>query len=123
MVVHSADGMDEISLADATHVAELKGGEINEYMIEPEDFDIERQSVDELVVENAEQSLAIIQKALSGEPGPAADILALNAGAAIYVADRAKTLPEGVKKAQQILQSGDAWNLMQALATHTRTLS
>lgn len=123
MVVHSADGMDEISLADATHVAELKGGEINEYMIEPEDFDIERQSVEGLVVENAEQSLAIIKKALSGEPGPAADILALNAGAAIYVADRAKTLPEGVKKAQQILQSGDAWSLMQALATHTRTLS
>ena len=123
MVVHSVDGMDEISLADATHVAELKGGEINEYLIEPEDFDIERQAVDGLVVENAAQSLAIIKNALSGMPGPAADILALNAGAAIYVAGQAKTLPEGVKKAQQVLQSGEAWTLMQTLATHTQTLS
>jgi anthranilate phosphoribosyltransferase len=120
MVVHSQDGMDEISLSAPTDIAELKAGEIKEYAIKPEDFGIEQQSVEPLVVDNAEQSLALIKQALNGEAGPAADILALNAGAAIYVAGKADDMPAGVKQAQQIMQSGQAWQLLQGLAQFTR---
>ncbi len=123
MVVHSQDGMDEISLAAPTDVAELTGGEIKEYSIKPEDFGIKQQSVASLVVDNAEQSLALIKQALNGEQGPAADILALNAGAAIYVAGQADDLQSGIQSAQQIMQSGQAWQLLQDLATYTRSLT
>lgn len=123
MVVHSADGMDEISLATPTHVAELKNGIITEYDIEPEQFGIPSQSVESLVVDNAEQSLALIKQALTGNEGPAADILALNAGAAIYVAGKADDVASGVIKAQQIMQDDSAWQLMQELSEYTRTIS
>lgn len=123
MVVHSADGMDEISLAAPTHVAELKNGTITEYDIEPEQFAINTQSVNSLVVENAAQSLSLIQQALTGQTGPAADILALNAGAAIYVAGKAEDIQSGVKKAQQIMRDGSAWQLMQDLSQYTQSLT
>lgn len=123
MVVHSQDGMDEISLAAATDVAELKQGQISEYSIQPEDFGIQRQSIDSLVVENATESLELIKSALTGQLGPAADILALNAGAAIYVAGRAADMQSGVKTAQQIMQTGEAWQLLQNLAKYTQTLN
>ena len=120
MVVHSQDGMDEISLSAATDVAEFKEGQIKEFTLQPEDFGIQRQSVDSLVVENAEQSLGLIKQALNGEPGAAAGILALNAGAAIYVAGKADNMQQGVEQAQQIMKSGAAWQLMQDLAQYTR---
>lgn len=122
MVVHSDDGMDEISLAAPTHVAELKEGEIKEYTIQPEDFGIQRQAAASLVVSNAEQSLALIKRALTGHTGPAADILALNAGAAIYVAGKADDMAAGVVQAQAIMQAGAAWDLLQELAAHSQTL-
>ncbi|MCX7555121.1 anthranilate phosphoribosyltransferase [Marinicella sp. S1101] len=120
MVVHSADGMDEISLAAPTHVAELKDGQITEYDINPEQFGLKLQPVDSLVVAEANESLALIKQALTGHPGPAADILALNAGAAIYVAGQAEDMIRGVKKAQQIMQAGTAWQLLQDLSTYTQ---
>ena len=122
MVVHSQDGMDEISLNAPTDVAELKAGEITEYSIQPEDFGIPSQSVDSLVVSNAAESLALIRAALTGEPGPAADILALNAGAAIYVAGKSPDMAAGVKQAQAIMAAGTAWTLMNSLATKTQQL-
>ncbi|MGJ8662374.1 MAG: anthranilate phosphoribosyltransferase [Marinicella sp.] len=122
MVVHSQDGMDEISLSAPTDVAELKHGQISEYSIKPEDFGIQTQSIESLVVNDAAESLQIIQSALTGNPGPAADILALNAGAAIYVAGRAANMQEGVKSAQQIIQTGEAWKLLQNLAQYTQSL-
>lgn len=121
MVVHSQDGMDEISLAAATDVAELKNDQISEYSIEPEDFGIRKQDISSLVVENSQQSLELIQQALNGATGPAADILALNAGAAIYVAGQAKDMQSGVETAQQIIRSGLAWQLIQDLAQFTQT--
>ena len=123
MVVHSQDGMDEISLAAATDVAELKHGVIEEYSIEPEDFGIQKQPINSLVVDDAAQSLTLIKRALSGEPGGAADILALNAGAAIYVAGRSQNMEQGVKMAQQIMQQGTAWQLITDLSEFTQTFS
>jgi anthranilate phosphoribosyltransferase len=122
MVVHSQDGMDEISLQAPTDVAELKDGKITEYSIQPEDFGITSQAVDTLVVNNAEESLVLIKAALTGAPGPAADILALNAGAAIYVAGQSEDMVTGVKQAQAIMAAGTAWTLMNSLATKTQQL-
>ena len=99
MVVHSDDGLDEISLAAPTQVAELKEGEITRYTIAPEALGIERQSLAALKATSAEDSLRLVKAALSGE-GAAADIVALNAGAALYCAGIADSLKEGVMVAQ-----------------------
>ena len=86
MVVHSGDGLDEISIAAKTHVAELKDGEVREYDIEPGDFGLNVASLDPLRVENSEQSLALVEQALDGSMESASDMVAMNAGAAVYVA-------------------------------------
>ncbi|WP_404474013.1 anthranilate phosphoribosyltransferase [Vreelandella venusta] len=99
MVVHSEDGLDEISLAAPTLVAELKEGEITQYTITPESLGIERQSLATLKAASAEDSLRLVKAALSGE-GAAADMVALNAGAALYCAGVADSLKEGVMVAQ-----------------------
>ncbi|MCA1771613.1 MAG: anthranilate phosphoribosyltransferase [Halomonas sp.] len=99
LVVHSEDGLDEISLAAPTQVAELKDGEITQYTINPEELGIERQSLATLKAASAEDSLRLVKAALSGE-GAAADMVALNAGAALYCAGVADTLKEGVLLAQ-----------------------
>ncbi|MEL7614247.1 anthranilate phosphoribosyltransferase [Vreelandella titanicae] len=99
MVVHSEDGLDEISLARPTLVAELKEGKISQYTITPEELGIERQSLATLKAATAEDSLRLVKAALSGE-GAAADMVALNAGAALYCAGVADTLKEGVMVAQ-----------------------
>jgi anthranilate phosphoribosyltransferase len=108
MVVHAEDGLDEISIASATHVAELKDGKISEYSVAPEDFGLERQALDSLVVSSAEASLALIKAVFSGEDCAAADIVALNAGAALYVSGQASSLKEGVNLAQDLIASGQA---------------
>ena len=108
LVVHSADGLDEISVGSETFVAELKEGEITEYTITPEQFGVERSNLSGLKVDGAEESLALIKSLLKGDEGPASDIVALNAGAAIYAADIARSLEEGVKIAQDVLASGVA---------------
>lgn len=99
MVVHSEEGLDEISLASPTLVVELKEGEITQYTITPEELGIERQSLATLKANSAEDSLRLVKAALSGE-GAAADMVALNAGAALYCAGVADTLKEGVMVAQ-----------------------
>lgn len=108
MIVHSADGLDEISIAGDTFVSELKDGNITEWMINPQDFDIEIADLSTLKAKDAEQSLAIIKQALDGKNGAAKNIITLNAGAAIYVSGKADTLKNGVKKALDILNSGVA---------------
>jgi anthranilate phosphoribosyltransferase len=108
-VVHSADGLDEISIVAETHVAELHNGAVHEYVIKPEDFGIARaSSLDGLRANNAQQSLAIIQAAFAKPKGPAADIIALNAGAAICAAGLCTSLKQGVEMAQDALASGMA---------------
>ena len=106
LVVHAEDGLDEISVASPTFVAELKDGLISTYTITPDQFGIARNSLETLGVISAEESLKIILSVLEGQPGPAADIVALNAGAAIYAANLADSLVAGVDKAREILASG-----------------
>ena len=120
LVVHSEDNLDEISLAAHTYVAELRGGEVTEYRISPADFDIPARSMLGLQVNGAEESLAIIQDAFGPRKGKhaaeAADVIALNAGAAIYVSGLTATLAMGVAVAEDIIASGLANEKMQELA-------
>lgn len=108
LVVHSDDGLDEASIAAPTRVAELKEGKITTYVVTPEDLGVERNKLDTLRVTSAKQSLGLIERAFSGESGPAADIIALNAGAALYVAGIAESWFEGVSQARDILRKGKA---------------
>jgi anthranilate phosphoribosyltransferase len=116
LVVHSEDGMDEISVGAATQVTELKDGNINSYTIQPEDFGLERHDIKELVVESAQQSLGMIKLVFEGHAGPARDIVVLNAGAALYVAGLADSHQAGVAKAQEVIDSGAAMHKLYELA-------
>lgn len=115
LVVHAEDGMDEISVASATQVAELKEGTITNYVIEPEQFGIPRSGLESLVVNNADESLKIINAVLDNQKGPARDIVMLNAGAAIYAADLVDSLEAGIKKADEVIASGAAKEKLNAL--------
>ena len=115
LVVHSQDGMDEISVAAPTDVAELKKGAIHCYQIAPEDFGLARGDLAALKVADARESLAIIEGVLAGRPGPARDIVVLNAGAAIYAADLVDSLAAGVQKAAEVIDSGAAREKLAAL--------
>jgi len=123
MVINAEDGLDEISLATPSHVAELKDGKVTEYSIAPQDFDIDVQDLSDLTVESAEQSLALIGDALgkraTAAGRKAADIIALNAGAAIYVSGVADNLKEGVVMAQDAIASGLAKEKINELSAFT----
>ena len=119
MVVHSADGLDEISIAAETAVAELKSGNIAEYVISPEDFSLGRGSLDSLKVDSATESLGMVKAALSGEFEAAGDMVALNAGAAVYVSGQAIDLVSGVRMAQDAIGSGLATEKMKEFVDFT----
>jgi anthranilate phosphoribosyltransferase len=120
LVVHADDGMDEISIAAPTFVAELKDGVVTTYTILPEDFGLPRGDLASLRVEDAAQSLQVVQSVLENQPGPARDIVQLNAGAALYAADLADSLAAGVAKAGEVLASGAARAKLDALVTVSR---
>ncbi len=115
MVVHSEDGMDEISIGAATKVAELKDGKITSYTITPEQFGMTKTNISELAVNSAEESLAVIKKVLNNETGPAKDIVKFNSGAAIYVAGLADSLATGIEKAEEVIAKGQAAAKLDAL--------
>lgn len=123
LVVHAQDGLDEISLAAPTHVAELKDGQIHEYDVQPEDFGIKSQSLIGLNVEDAQGSLTLIRDALGrrqSENGQkAADMIVLNAGAALYAADLATSLKQGVEMAHDALSTGLARDKLEELVSFT----
>jgi len=123
LVVHAQDGLDEISLAAATHVAELKDGQVSEYLIQPEDFGIKSQSLIGLTVETPQASLELIRDALSQrktEHGQkAAEMIILNAGAALYAADHATSLNEGMQLAHDALHTGLAREKLEELVSFT----
>ncbi|MFK4750840.1 anthranilate phosphoribosyltransferase [Oceanobacter antarcticus] len=126
MVVHSDDGLDEISLAGPTYACELYMGELRERIIRPEELEIEPRSLNGLIVNSAAESLELIQDALGKrktEAGKkAADMLALNAGAAIYVAGLALNLKDGVSMAQDAIYSGLALEKMKELVSFSTCL-
>ncbi len=121
MVVHSDDGMDEISISAPTSVAELNNGVISTYTIQPEDFGLSRAAIESIRVDGVEQSLAVIRSVLAGEQGPARDIVLLNAGAAIYVAGLAASHQQGIELAQQALDSGAAQQVLHNLVQKTNS--
>ena len=120
LVVSSFDGLDEISIADSTAVCEFYKGELSEFVISPEDYGIERQELSSIKVENASESLALIRGALSGEKGPAYDMVALNAGATLYAADVAMSVGDGVDRARAVLDAGDAVSKLEEFASYTQ---
>lgn len=108
LVVHGADGMDEISFTGDTFVAELKDGKIGEYTLNPNQFGLKMHQLKEIQVQNAEQSKAMILDVLSGKKGAARDIVLLNAGAAIYVAGLQSNIHKGVEHAVKVIDNGSA---------------
>ena len=121
MVVHAEDGMDEISISAPTHVAELNQGIISSYTITPSDFGMDLAPLDELRVDSAEQSLAVIRAVFADNPGPARDIVCLNAGAAIYVSGCADSLAAGVEAARMAISSGKAAAVLQNLVAKSNS--
>jgi anthranilate phosphoribosyltransferase len=108
VVVYGRDGMDEISLGAATLVGELKNGQITEYEIHPEDFGLTMASNRALKVDTPEQSMAMLRGVLDNEPGAARDIVMINAGAALYAANVASTIADGLARARVAIESGAA---------------
>ncbi len=115
LVVHGADGMDEISFAGDTYVAELKNGQVKEYVVNPQQFGLPLHDVKNIQVQNAEESKAMVLAALNGEQGAARDIVLLNAGAAIYVAGMAESIQDGIKRASEVIDSGAAKSKLEQL--------
>lgn len=123
MVVHSADGMDEVSMAAETYVCELNQGEITQYTITPEQFGMTRGSIDDITVNSAEESLAMVLEVLADKPGSARDIVILNSGMAIYCAGLCDTLEQGIEKAREAIASGAAKEKLDQLAHLTQTFA
>ena len=123
MVVHSEDGMDEISIGAATKVSELKDGKVTSYTITPEEFGFTNTNISTLAVNSAEESLAVIKKVLDNEAGPAKDIVTFNSGAAIYVAGLADSLEAGIKKAEEVIANGQAAAKLDALVTLSQSFN
>ncbi len=115
LVVHSDDGLDELSVGATTRLAELKDGKVSSMTIEPGDFGLDRHDKSALLVESPEQSLETIRKVLANEAGAARDVVCLNAGAAIYVSGLTKDIASGVEKAKQSISSGAAAQRLEAL--------
>lgn len=116
LVVSAEDGLDEISIAAATQVAELKAGVVSTYRIQPEDFGLQRASLAELAVDSVAASLLMVKSVLQNQPGAALDIVLLNAGAAIYAADITDSLAAGIATARQVIADGSAMAKLEALS-------
>ncbi|HDS1834642.1 TPA: anthranilate phosphoribosyltransferase [Stenotrophomonas maltophilia] len=122
MVVWGRDNMDEISLGAGTLVGELRDGKVREYEIHPEDFGIAMSASRNLRVDGPEQSIAMLRAVLDNQPGPALDIVALNAGAALYVAGVASDIGDGLARARAAIANGSARQRLQQYVETTRAL-
>ncbi len=122
LIVHSDDGLDEISISAPTRIIELNNNEISNYIISPADFGIKHSDLDTLLVDGVEQSLDKFRFVLDDRPGPARDIVCLNAGAAIYASGLADTLEQGVARADESIQSGTARRKLEQLVELTNHL-
>jgi len=122
LVVWGRDGMDELSLGAATLVGELRDGQVREYEVHPEDFGIAMAASRNLRVADAGESKALLLQALSGEPGLAQDIVALNAGAALYVAGIADSIDRGIARARDAIASGAARARLETFVALSRRL-
>jgi len=123
LVVHSEDGMDEISISAPTLVSELRNGQVTNYTISPEDFGLEIANVDDIVVADSAASLAMINNVFEGHTSPARDIVIMNAGAGIYVSGIADSLVQGVELAAKSIDSGKALAARDSYIKATQTFS
>ncbi|MEO7010450.1 MAG: anthranilate phosphoribosyltransferase, partial [Caldimonas sp.] len=123
VVVYGRDGMDEVSLGAATMVGEFRDGAIREYEIHPEDFGLTMASNRAFKVETPEQSKALVLSVLQNTPGPARDIVVLNAGVALYAADVAASMADGIALAGEAVASGSALAKLHQFVARTRELS
>lgn len=122
MVVHGEDGLDEITLSGRTQVAELKHGFVTEYTIEPKQFGIDTADLSSIKAADKDASKSMLLDVLNNKPGPAKDIVMLNAGAAIYVAGMANDLWGGVTKARELIETGAAKKKLDQLVGYTASL-
>jgi anthranilate phosphoribosyltransferase len=123
LVVSAEDGLDEISIASTTHIAELKDGAVSTDTVTPEQFGLRRANLSELAVTNAATSLEMVKSALNNEPGVALDIVLLNAGAAIYAANITDTFADGIVKAREVIANGTAREKLDALVQYSSKIS
>jgi len=123
VVVYGRDGMDEVSLGAATMVGELKNGNITEYEIHPEDFGMVMASNRALKVETAEDSRAMLMGVLNNQAGPAKDIVALNAGVALYAANVSNSMQAGIQAARAAIESGAARAKLESLVALSKRLA
>jgi anthranilate phosphoribosyltransferase len=111
LLVHAQDGLDEISIAAPTEVAELRDGEVSRYRLTPEQIGVHRSSLEGIAVRDPQQSLAITRAVFANTPGPALEIVCANAGAAIYACGLSRDIVAGVKKARHVIADGAAGRL------------
>jgi anthranilate phosphoribosyltransferase len=123
LIVHGRDGMDEASLGAATMVGELKDGQVHEYEIHPEDFGLTMMSNRSIRISTKEESKVLVLEALSNIPGGARDIVAYNAGLAIYAGNRASSMADGIKQAFDLIASGAARDKLEQFCALTRKLT
>ena len=123
LVVHGRDNLDEISLGAATLIGELKDGEVTEYEVHPEDFGLQMMSLRNLRVDGAAESKAVMLGALDNKPGAAREIVCLNAGAALYVANVADSIGDGIAKAREAIASGAARAKLEQFVACTQKLA
>ncbi len=122
VVVYGRDGLDEISLGAGTLVGELKDGVVREYEIHPEDFGLRMVGTRAFKVENAQESIAMLRGVLAGDAGPAHDIVCLNAGAALYAANVASSIEDGLRRAREAINTGAALQKLQQLVGYSQRL-
>ncbi|WP_262964695.1 anthranilate phosphoribosyltransferase [Methylobacter psychrophilus] len=122
LVVNAEDGLDEISIASATTIAELKNNKVTTYTVTPEQFGFKRASLSAIAVDGAKSSLAKVNSVLDNQAGAALDIVLLNAGAAIYAANMSDSLALGIEKARQVIVSGGARAKFDALIAFSKKL-
>jgi len=119
LVVHGNDGLDEVTITDKTFISEAQAGKFRDYEIVPEDFGLERAGIGTLMVSGAQESVAIMTDILNGRKGPPRDIVLLNSGCAIYAANRANSIAEGIRLAEESLDSGRALEKLKLLKEYS----
>jgi anthranilate phosphoribosyltransferase len=115
-VVHGADGLDEISTTGYTKVSECRSGSVNTFYVHPADFGLAKAGIADLKGGDAAENATIVRRVLDGEAGPARDVVALNAGAALFVAGRCQSVADGITMASEAIQSGRARTTLERMA-------
>ncbi len=120
LVVHGMDGLDEITLCERTSVAELDGGKIRAYSLAPEELGLKRAALSDLQCASREAAKEIALEVLEGKPGPKTDVVCLNAGAALYIAGKVKTIREGLELAKELIETEEAYDKLEEIRSFTR---